>query len=258
MKKNLLLSVMSLFISAAAMAWGQKGHDVVASIAEAHLTPAAAARVTAILDNHSPVYYSNWMDNASHTDEYRYTSPWHYANIDEGYTFATMPRNPEGDVISALEMITAALEQGGLEPAQEQLYLKMLIHFMGDLHCPMHTGRKSDRGGNNVQIFYFTKETNLHSIWDTDLVESAHRWSYTEWREQIDRLTDEQAAAIVEGDYVSWLNEASEISRGIYEKTPEGTRVSFDYIAEYAPVIEQQFVHGGHRLAAVLNRIYDK
>ncbi|MCH5335652.1 MAG: S1/P1 nuclease [Alistipes sp.] len=258
MKKNLLLSVMSLFISAAAMAWGQKGHDVVASIAEAHLTPAAAARVTAILDNHSPVYYSNWMDNASHTDEYRYTSPWHYANIDEGYTFATMPRNPEGDVISALEMITAALEQGGLEPAQEQLYLKMLIHFMGDLHCPMHTGRKSDRGGNNVQIFYFTKETNLHSIWDTDLVESAHRWSYTEWREQIDRLTDEQAAAIVEGDYVSWLNEASEISRGIYEKTPEGTRVSFDYIAEYAPVIEQQFVRGGHRLAAVLNRIYDK
>lgn len=254
--KRFTLLCMSLLCTLSAMAWGQKGHDVVAYIAECHLTPKAAARVTAALGNHSPVYYANWMDNASHTDEYRYTSSWHYANIDEGYTFETMPRNPDGDVISALQMVIASLAQGGLEPAQEELYLRMLIHFMGDLHCPMHAGRKSDRGGNNRQVWYFSKSTNLHSIWDSDIVESAHRWSYTEWQREIDRLSSDEQEEIVKGTLVDWFNETAAISKEIYDFTPDGSRVSYDYIAKYAPVIEQQFVRGGHRLAQILNAIY--
>ena len=254
--KRFTLLLASLVCSLSAMAWGQKGHDVVAYIAECHLTPKAAARVTALLGNHSPVYYANWMDNASHTEEYSYTSTWHYANIDEGYTFETMPRNPDGDVVSALEMIIAVLERGGLEPEQEDIYLRMLIHLMGDLHCPMHAGRKSDRGGNDRQVWYFSKSTNLHGIWDTDLVESAHRWGYTEWQREIDRVSKSERKAMVAGTPVEWLKETAAVCGEIYDSTPEGTRVSYDYIAKYAPVIERQLVLGGHRLAAILNRIY--
>ena len=254
--KRFALLILTLCCTLSAMAWGQKGHDVVAYIAECHLTPRAAARVTAALDNHSPVYYANWMDNASHTDLYRYTSTWHYANIDEGYSFATMPRNEAGDVVSALETVIGELERGGLEPEQESLYLRMLIHFVGDLHCPMHAGHKSDRGGNERQVWYLSKSTNLHSIWDTDLVESAHRWGYTEWQREIDRLSRAERKAVVAGTPAGWLEETAAVCAEIYDSTPAGARVSYDYIAKYTPVIERQLVLAGHRLAAILNRIY--
>ena len=254
--KRFALLILTLCCTLSAMAWGQKGHDVVAYIAECHLTPRAAARVTAALGNHSPVYYANWMDNASHTDLYRYTSTWHYANIDEGYTFATMPRNEAGDVVSALETVIGELERGGLEPEQESLYLRMLIHFVGDLHCPMHAGHTSDRGGNERQVWYFSKSTNLHSIWDTDLVESAHRWGYTEWQREIDRLSRAERKAVVAGTPAGWLEETAAVCAEIYDSTPAGARVSYDYIAKYTPVIERQLVLAGHRLAAILNRIY--
>ena len=254
--KRLSLLTVSLVLSISALAWGQKGHDVVAYIAECHLCPEAAERGTAALGGHSLVYYANWLDNASHTDEYRYTLPWHYANIDEGFTFATMPRNPEGDIVSALELIVGSLERGGLPAGQEELYLRMLIHFVGDIHCPMHAGRKSDRGGNDISVWYFSKSTNLHTIWDTDLVESAHRWSYTEWQREIDRVSEPELSAIASGTPAEWLAESSEVCAGIYADTPQGTRVSYDYVAKYSPVIERQFLRGGLRLAAILNRLY--
>ena len=64
----------------------------------------------------------------------------------------------------------------------------MLIHLIGDMHCPMHAGRKQDRGGNGTTVKFFGKKSNLHSVWDSDLLESTHRWSYTEWQKQIDRV----------------------------------------------------------------------
>lgn len=256
--KRLLILGLSLFSATAALAWGQKGHDVTAYIAECHLAPRAAARVTAVLDGHSPVYYANWADNACHTDAYRYTAPWHYANIDAGKTFETMERNPAGDIVSALDMIVDSLKSGGLSAEDEALYLKLLVHFVGDIHCPMHAGHLSDRGGNSVPVVFFSSAANLHSVWDTKLVEAAHKWSYTEWRQQIDIADDETRAAIAAGTPADWLVETSGICAGIYDATPAGTIVSYDYIAEYAPVVEQQLVRAGYRLARLLNEIYDR
>jgi len=254
-----LFSILVLLLQAtAALAWGQKGHDVTAFIAECHLTPRAAARVAAVLDGHSPVYYANWADNVCHTDEYRYTAPWHYANIDEGKTFETMRRNPAGDVVSAVEMIVDSLKSGSLSPESEAFYLKHLIHFLGDIHCPMHSGHLTDRGGNDIPVLFFNSATNLHSVWDTKLVEAARKWSYTEWKQQIDIATDPEREAISAGTPAEWLVETNGICTGIYEATPAGTKISFDYIAEYTPVIERQFLRGGYRLARLLNEIYDR
>ena len=73
-------------VGVAAFAWGQKGHDVTAAIAEAHLTPATQKAVAEVLDGMSPVYWANWLDNASHTPEYAYSKTWHYKNVDAGKT----------------------------------------------------------------------------------------------------------------------------------------------------------------------------
>lgn len=256
--KRLLLLCCWLAAAGNAFGWGQKGHDVTAYIAECHLTPAAAARIDSLLGGHSPVYYANWLDNASHTAEYAYSRTWHYLNVDEGKTLETMPRNPKGDVLTAIESIVERLKAGWMTPEQEAVDLKILIHLVGDLHCPMHTGHLSDLGGNKRPVLFFGRKTNLHSVWDTSLPDAAHKWSYTEWQQQLDRLDGERAACAAAGTPRDWLLETQEICREIYDFTPEGTKISYDYIAKYAPVIEQQLLRGGLRLAHLLNGIYDK
>ncbi len=245
-----LLTAQSLF------AWGQKGHDVVAYIAECHLTPEAAERIDKVLGGHSPVYYANWMDIASHQPEYAYSKTWHYLNIDEGHTYETMPKNPDGDILRAVGMLVGKLKQGGLEPEEEALALKMLIHLMGDMHCPMHTGRLSDVGGNAVPVTFFRTPTDLHTAWDTKIVEAARRWSYSEWQNQIDRASDDEIVLMQSGEPEDWMKETFEICRRIYAETPEGTVISYDYIDRFTPVIETQFLRGGYRLARLLNEIY--
>ena len=239
-----------------ALGWGQKGHDVTAYIAECNLTPEAAQEIDRVLDGHSPVYYANWLDSASHTPEYAYTRTWHYANIDEGYTYDTMPKEPAGDVVAAVNDLVAELKSKELSAEKEAEALKMLIHLVGDMHCPMHAGRLSDIGGNLRPVLMFGKKTNLHSAWDTAIPEAARKWSYTEWQEQIDRLTDDEAMLIQAGEPYDWLKETHAICVGIYEDSPEGTKISYDYVYKYTPVIELQFLRGGYRLARLLNEIY--
>lgn len=239
-----------------AFGWGQKGHDVTAYIAECNLTPEAAQAIDRLLDGRSPVYYANWLDNASHTPEYAYTKTWHYANIDAGQTFETMPREPKGDVVKAVTELAGQLKKGGLSPEKEAEALKMLIHLVGDLHCPMHAGHKSDLGGNMIPVTAFGKATNLHSVWDTTLPEAAHNWSYTEWQNQIDRLSADEIMLIESGSPEEWFRETADLCASIYAETPEGTNVSYDYVAKFTPLVEQQFLRGGYRLAMLLNEIY--
>lgn len=255
--KHFILSF--LIISATALhsfGWGQKGHDVVAEIATRHLTPAASAAVDSILGGKTPVYWANWMDNASHTPTYAYTKTWHYKNIDAGDTWESSPANPSGDVITALASLTEQLRRPDLKPDESFDALRMVIHLVGDLHCPMHMGHATDRGGNRVKVKCFGRDTNLHSVWDSQIIGRGHDWSYTEWADQLDRLDPEAMKVVTAGDPEAWAREILPIVAHIYESTPEGTSISYDYIAEWAPVAETQLLKGGLRLAALLNSIY--
>ena len=254
--KRLFVLLVSVVLSVNAFGWGQKGHDVVAYIAECNLAPKAAAKIEKILGGHTPVYYANWLDNASHTKELAYTKTWHYLNIDEGKTFETMEKNKQGDVLVAVNEIYAKLKEGNLSQEEEALNLKMLIHLVGDMHCPMHLGRKSDRGGNRRQIVWFGRGNNLHKIWDTNLPEAAHKWSYSEWQRELDRLPKAEKQAIAAGTPEDWARQTHAICVEIYEAAPEGTKMSYDYVSKYTPVVEQQFLRGGLRLARLLNEIY--
>ncbi len=203
------------------------------------------------------MYYSNWLDNASHTPEYAYTKTWHYKNIDPNETFENAPILETGDVVTAIQEQTAIL-QDKASGTDKALALKILVHLMGDIHQPMHMGRRMDRGGNNVKLKWFYNNSNLHSIWDTKVLESGHNWTFTEWQQQIDRATpDEEAAIIAEGTPEKWGKECYEIATKIYDTTPADSTLSYDYVAEWTPVIETQLLRAGLRLADVLNSIYD-
>lgn len=255
--KRALVLFCALFVAVQQLlAWGQKGHDVVALIAERHLTPAATVRVGEVLEGRSPVYWANWMDQASHTPEYAHTLTWHYINIPEGGDLAQAVRPAEGDLLTAVELLVAQLQEGGLPAEREAVALRMLIHLLGDLHCPMHTGRPDDRGGNDIAVSFFGHPTNLHAVWDTSLVEAAHRWSHTEWARELDRLPAEEARRMEAGTPAEWVDESHALCEKIYRTTPADGELSYDEVAAAAPVIELQLLRGGLRLARLLNEIY--
>lgn len=254
--KHFIITVAMLGASIAAFGWGQKGHDTVAFIAENHLTETTRAAVDSILDGKSPVYWANWLDNASHTPDYAYTKTWHYKNVNEGVSYEDMTPHPKGDVVRAINQMTSELASHAAD-VDSVLDLKILIHCVGDLHQPMHMGHATDLGGNKVPVKFFERNTNLHSIWDTSLPEAAHNWSYTEWQEQIDRVSPEEEAIIISGTVDDWAKESVAIAAEIYAKTPANSKVSYNEIAEAAPVIEQQLLKGGLRLARILNALLD-
>lgn len=258
MKKHLILTLCYPLVTLAAFGWGQKGHDTVAYIAENHLTDSTKVAVNELLDGKSIVYWANWLDNASHTPEYAYTKTWHYKNIDAGQEYEEAPKLKEGDAVRAVYEQVNILGSDTASREDKQLALKILVHVVGDIHQPMHVGHASDRGGNNVRVKYFNSNRNLHGIWDSALVESAHKWGYTEWQQQLDRLSDtEELAIIAGGNPDEWAKESFAIASQIYSVTPEDYNVSYDYIADWTPVIESRLLKGGLRLADLLNTIFD-
>ena len=258
MRKHFILSgILSLSVLTA-FGWGQKGHDIVAFIAQKHLTPTTQQAVDSLLDGYSLVYWANWLDNASHSQDYEYTKTWHYKNIDEGKTFENAPKIKEGNIVDAIYQQVAILADSTKTKDDKALALKMVVHFLGDIHQPLHMGHATDRGGNYHNVRFFKTNSNLHTVWDTNLLDAAHAWSHTEWQEEIDRLTQPQSIAIIAGGNPDiWGKETYEICSRIYEATPQATNISYDYIADWTPTIENQLLKGGWRLADVLNYVLD-
>lgn len=259
MKKLTILAVLSIITILPSLGWGQKGHDVAAYIAEQNLSPKAKKEITKLLDGHSLVYYSNWMDNASHSDEYRYTSTWHYRNVDEGLTPETAPLNKKGDVVVAVEDLLEKLENrkaNNMSKEEEKVAVMMLIHLVGDLHCPMHASRYSDMGGNRHSVYFFGRKTNLHKVWDTELIGAAHKWSYTEWATQLDIHPKAVNEEVAKGTPMEWFHDSYNAAVAVYEATPVDYKISYDYVADMSPLAEDMLWRAGIRLARVLNELY--
>ncbi len=253
----LLASLFMFLGTQQSFGWGQKGHDIVAYVAQCNLKKSVKKKVERALGGHTLMYYSSWMDNIRGFDEFRHTSTWHYANVDEGYTYETMPKEPAGDVYTALtDTIEKLRDHRNLSDSLENLYLRYLIHLVGDMHCPMHAGRKTDLGGNQLKIKWFGSNTNIHSVWDTAFIESVRKWSYTEWRDNIDYLPKAEKERLAAGTPLDWMNETVNICKQIYMEIEEGGNYSWDYMYNNFPILELQLQRAGYRLARILNELY--
>ena len=262
----ILCAALALSLSHLSFAWGPKGHDVVAAIAEQNLTRKAKKALDEILDGKSIVYYSSWMDNIQNSpyweSSYSHTKTWHYANVDKGYTYQTMPKNDKGDVVTALNMVTKELTENAaaLTDSMKVDYVKMIIHMVGDLHCPMHAGRLSDRGGNDLKVKWFGQKTSLHSVFDSKMIDSARRWGYQEWADQLDRKDKKYKKAVMLGTYEDWFLVTVQNAARIYdyvERLDKHTpNLSYQFVYDFSPMLEESLLLGGYRLAYVLNSIF--
>lgn len=235
--------------------WGATGHRVVGEVAAQHISKKTAKAITRLLDGTSLAYVSNYADDIKSDDRYRAYGPWHYANLDLDETYSASEKNPEGDIVQAIEKCIAVLKNKKASKAERQFHLKLLVHFIGDLHQPMHLAKKEDRGGNEVSIKWFGKRSNLHRLWDSDMIDSS-QLSYTELAQNLTVLSPAQKAQIVSGSLSVWVAEIHELTKKVYQELPENTNLGYRYRYQNFDSVRLQLHKAGLRLAHLLDEIF--
>src|SRR5690606_522028 len=219
-------------------------------------TRKAKKAIEKLLNGKTLALVSTYGDDIKSDPEYRKYGPWHYVNMEPGETkYDPATANPEGDILFALKKCKAVLEDKNASLEEKEFHLKMLVHFMGDLHQPFHVGRGEDKGGNDIQVRWFNEGSNIHRVWDSDMINS-YQMSYTELAENTDDLTASRLREITAGDFETWVYESRTLAEKAYASVEIGEKLSYRYMYDWFPVVREQLQKGGIRLAHVLNEIY--
>ena len=240
-------------------AWAREGHEIVAIIAEHRLQPDIREVVTALLEGTTFVEASMWADQVRAKE----TAAWHYVNIpiDED-TYDADRHCPKAQcVIGQIERFRQVLANQDADFGKRQKALKYLIHFVGDLHQPLHAGDNHDRGGNDVQVEflgqtinpYNHKPWNLHAVWDSGILE-AHDRDARHYAQRLNAWLDSQPERDFEaGSVVDWAMESQDIAKERVYTLPDDRKLGGSYYQANVPVVDQQLAKAGVRLAKVLN-----
>ncbi|MCF3650932.1 S1/P1 nuclease [Synoicihabitans lomoniglobus] len=255
MRVSIVLILVFLAVSPA-NAWGPVGHRVTGALAQPLLTPKTAEAVRAIIGSETLAEASTWPDEmrSDPAPFWQHTaSPWHYVTVPEGKTYAEVGAPEEGDAYTALQQFARTLRDPSASLADKQLALRFTVHLVGDLHQPLHVGNGQDRGGNQVKVNFMREDTNLHSVWDSKLIER-RKLSYSELAAFLARrITPELRQEWSTADPLIWMAESAEIRDTIY---PEGATISWDYGYRSDPIVDQRLEQAGVRLAAYLNELF--
>jgi|TARA_B110000240_G_C13499411_1_gene453178 fructose-1,6-bisphosphatase len=238
-----------------AVFWGKNGHRVTGKIAEKHLTRKAKKQIDKLLKGQSLAFVSTFADEIKSDRKYSKYYPWHYVNMDLDQTYEEAEKNPKGDLVTGIDACINILKDENSSEEDKAFHLKLLVHFIGDLHQPMHIGQKEDKGGNTIQVEWFGKGTNLHSVWDSKMIDD-WQMSYIELANNTAELSKKQIEAIEKGTVVDWANEVHKITREVYKSVEKGENLRYQYSYDHFGTVRTQLQRGGIRLAKVLNEIY--
>jgi len=258
MNKIKLSIIFVLILSTSqAMSWGQTGHRVTAQIAEHYLSYEAKTAIAQLLNNEDLAEISTYPDEMrSNPSEFwqETANPWHYVNVHAGKTYDEMEKPDEGDAVSALAYFSKQLKSDKSSLEDKQLALKFIVHIVADLHQPLHSGTDIDEGGNQIKVKFFWEDSNLHRVWDSELIDR-QKLSYTEWSHKLQRkILHTNYHQWQEVDPKVWITESAKIRAGIYPKPEE--ELSWDYQYKHLPTIKKRLQMGGVRLAAYLNNLF--
>ncbi len=258
--RKILLAGMFLYLPFVSMAWSMLGHRIVGEIADSYLTPKTKSAIRQILGNESIAMAANWADFIKSDTTFNYLSAWHYINVKDGLSYQHMKdwlaADTAPDAYTRLNFLVKELKNKQLPKDKQLMYLRLLIHMVGDIHQPMHVSREEDLGGNKIKVLWFGQHTNLHSIWDESLI-NYQQLSYTEYTRAINYCTPAQRKDWQREPVSQWIYESYRISQQLYAEIKEpdqklGYRYNFDHIE----TVNQQLLKGGVRLAGLLNELF--
>ena len=261
MKIKVLVLFCVFLISASAIAnnedfWGATGHRATGEIAENNLTKKAKRQIDKLLQGESLAFVSTYADEIkSDKEKFGKFYTWHYVNMPLDGVYNEVEKNPKGDLITGIKECVAVLKNDKSTIEDKRFYLKMLVHLMGDLHQPLHIGQKEDKGGNAIQVQWHGKSSNLHRVWDGDLI---NEWnmSYLELADNARDLSKEQIKSLQKGDVIDWMKDTHILTKKVYGSVKSGAKLRYRYSYDYFPVVREQLQKGGLRLAKLLNEIF--
>lgn len=242
-------------VSAALVSWGFKGHRAVATIAQKHLTSNTAYVVSAYLKGEGMSDVATWADENRNST----TAPWHFLNLPLGLTheqFVKFVSESDNNVYTAILKTEAALKDKNLSADQKNEALKYLIHLVGDAHQPMHISQKEDKGGNTIQVRFDNKGTNLHSLWDSKLIDH-EGLSEADIAKTYDTATPAQIKQWQADSPMEWIWESYQITSELYTQVKPGQEIDEAYYQKYIPVIRKRIDQAGIRLAGELNKLFN-
>jgi hypothetical protein len=243
-----------------AFCWGMLGHRIVGEIAASYLTPKARIEIKKILGDTTIAIAANWGDFIKSDPAYDSLETWHYTDIDSGLTKAQAVAEIKQDTSTNLYtkslFLIRQLKNRQLSMSKKRMYLKLLIHFVGDMHQPLHVGRKNYVGGNRIRVQWFNNQTNLHVVWDESLI-GYQQLDHKDYAEVINHTTASQRAAWQKQPIAEWMAESYLIAEKIFsEIKQDNPRLSYQYNFVHVATLNQQLLKGGVRLAGLLNEIF--
>ncbi|MCW8109850.1 S1/P1 nuclease [Alteromonas ponticola] len=241
------------------MAWGQTGHRVTGAIAEHYLSPNAKAALNDLLPNESLAEASTWADEMRsnpHPFWQKTASPWHYVTIPGNKNYQQAGAPAQGDAYTALEQFRTTLKNPQSTREEKQKALRFIVHIIGDLHQPLHAGDGTDRGGNDVKVRFFWQDSNLHRVWDSQLI-AQRELSYSEWSEWLlPKITQAERRDWRDTNPQTWIAESVTIRKTIYPK--DANNMNYDYLYQHIPTVKKRLQQAGVRIADYLNEIYQQ
>jgi len=257
------LTILLLLIPLLSFGWGAEGHRIIGAIAEMHLNKIARSKINQIMGKESLEDISNWLDWKR--DDWHGASPFHYISMPVD-ALKYEPSHCANDgvcAISTIDKYKARLLDEHESPESKTESIKVIVHLFQDLHMPLHTGgQKGDYGGNGVKVDFFGKSTNLHKVYDFEVIQYAKK-SEEQWVFELTKdLTDEKIKEIQEGSLLDWVNDSHQYVQGVYDQLPnkkDGKIVMNEEYVNYADaIIKEQMLEAGLRLAKYLNNTMGK
>lgn len=240
----------------AVFGWGPEGHAVISLIAEHYMTPTALTRAGNLLDGSTIVAVASWADD--YRRDHRQTGPWHYIDIPLADSRIDMAREcPEGDcVIGRTEQFLAVLRDPKADWPAKAEALRFVVHFVGDMHQPLHVEDNGDKGGNRKYVVFHRHPDNLHWVWDTGLLDDINRNPQALAAELESRITPQDQAQWTKGTIEDWVMEGHRLAQTVaYGDLGSGNPpiIGAPYERQADPVVELQLKKAGVRLAYLLN-----
>ena len=260
MKQLIILLVISFIclpiISANVPDWGATGHRTIGEIAEKHLSKKAKKQIEDLLQGQGLAFVSTFGDEIKSDDNYDKFYTWHYVNFPFDTKYEDSEKDKNGDIVMGIEYCIDILKNPDASQEDKVFYLKFLVHLIGDLHQPLHVGRKEDKGGNDIKVLWHYKKSNLHRVWDSDMIEF-YNMSYTELSSNTKDLSKAQIESIAQGSVLDWTYESQALAKKIYQSAKQDEKLSYRYSYSHFKTVRSQLQKSGIRLAKILNEVFN-
>ncbi len=256
MKKKIIPFVLALFFftqSEKLLAWGKTGHELVGSIAYHFLDDSTRKLVMDYLGNMSFEEAANWMDDSRSNSYYNYMRTWHYLDMDKGLTYTP---SSERNILTVLHSAISELRQyKNLKNKDIKRDLLLIFHLVGDLHQPLHTGYSVDKGGNTIEVTSPFVSGNLHSVWDTQILEYKNI-NIDSCLELYKTWDSAKIASTNKIDELKWMYQSRSYLDTVYSF--KDNFLDKNYIDSNAQIIKTQLLYAGLRLAAIIKEVFKK